>query len=140
MRKKIFWMLIIFFSINLILSIYLEFRDLNTAIPICGISNENGCLDITKSDYAYTFGIKNTILGIAASMLFIILTIKYYIRPHKHLRLVKNISLAVAMIFALRFLYIQFFILKEICPYCLIIDALTVASFFVFYFETKNAF
>ncbi len=138
MRKKIFIALILLFTLNLILSSYLEFQDLQENTGICNIApGTTNCSNVQTSQYAYTFGIKNTTAGIFASILFIVLTTIYYRNPHKHMKLAKNVLLFAAAFFAVRFIYIQFFVLKQICPYCLIIDTLTIISFLVFYFETK---
>ncbi len=139
MRKKVYIILMIFFAINLILSSYLEFKDSNENAGICNISpGTTNCSTVQQSQYAYTLGLKNTTLGIAFSILFMVLTTIYYKNPHKHLKVLKNFLLFFAAFFAVRFIYIQFFILKQICPYCLIVDTLTVANFLIFYFETKN--
>jgi uncharacterized membrane protein len=139
MRKQVYVLLILLFSINLALSLYLEFKDFNLSeTGICNlVPGKTDCSTVQNSEYSYTIGLKNTTIGIIFSTLFIVLTTFYYKHRHANIKLAKNILLAFASLGALRFIYIQFFVIKQICPYCLIIDILTLISFVVFYFETK---
>lgn len=140
MRKQVYVLLMLLFSINLLLSLYLSYKDFSASqTALCNlVPGKTDCLAVQQSPYSYTMGIKNTTVGIIFSTLFIVLTTIYYKHRHANLKLVKNVLLAVAAIGALRFVILQFFVIKQICPYCLIVDALTIISFVVFYFETKE--
>jgi len=73
------------------------------------------CKTVLTSKYSQTFGINNSLLGMIYFSFIIILN---YFNKEK---IVKLLSIFSAL-FALYLIYIMFFVLKEICYYCLIVD------------------
>lgn len=134
MNKKILSILIIIFIINFSLSLYLQVKE-SQALPICGINLNSGCNSVGQSIYAQIFGIKLTLIGIFSFPILAILILLNYKKKIKHLEKLLTFILLVSGIFAARLLFIQFFVLKEICKYCLVIDTLTIASLVMFYFS-----
>lgn len=132
MKKRILVILIAIFLINFSLSLYIGIKD-SQVLPICGINIASSCNQVTESSYSTFLGIKNTLIRIIIFPLLAIYFLYYYLTKKKYLKNLGIIILSFSTIYALRLLFIQFFVLKEICRYCLIIDTLTIASLIIFY-------
>ncbi len=83
---------------------------------------EDACTSEEKKTYDSFLGIKNAHLGLFVFTLLSLITISHIREPHKHKKKIINIGLIFGAIIALYFLYIQAFVLKEFCKYCLVID------------------
>src|SRR3989344_5197785 len=81
-----------------------------------------GCNFVTSSKYAYTFEIKNSIYGIIIFSILTLLTISQSLKPNKRKKKIINISIIVGSLISVYFLYLQQFVLKEYCKYCLVVD------------------
>ena len=134
MNKKILTVLIAIFLINFSLSLYIQIKD-SQSLPICGINIASSCNQVTESSYSTVLGIKNTTIGIVVFPLLAIFMLVYYKIRKKYLKSIGSLILACSAIFALRLIYIQFFVLREICKFCIIIDTLTILSFLIFYYS-----
>ena len=99
---------------------------------LLGGSNETTCdTNCAENDYTKTFGINNGLYGIIIfSILFLIAFYLFYKenicpenkKSYKKLKLFINAGIIIGSIIAIYFLYLQQFILKKYCPYCLVID------------------
>ncbi len=114
MKYKIF---LAIFVISLISSIILA-TDSSSGICKPG----NGCDTVNNSSYGYTLGIKNSYYGIFLFSLMSFLTLFHINRPTRHTRMIIHAAIIVAAAIALYFLYLQFFVIRAICEFCLIID------------------
>lgn len=96
---------------------------------------QEGCETVKNSEYAYTFGINNGYYGI---IIFAILSAVLFLQirnPSNKKRIILNIALLIGSIVALRFIYIQAFILKSYCTSCLIIDVSVLISTILIIFK-----
>lgn len=89
-----------------------------------------GCDVVTTSKYSEILGVPVSLLG-AVYYLSVFVFVAYYLDSHK----LRSLSLAAYATFAgfsasLYFMYIQFFILKALCIYCLF-SALTSTLLFI---------
>lgn len=119
MKNKKEVILLIIFMLCLAASIILSFVPLEKA---CG-GVSNGCYIVNTSQYETTLGIKNSNIGIAAFVMLIVFTLER--RFYKKTKLNKSIitlGVIVGALFSIYFLYIQFFVLKLMCKYCMVID------------------
>ena len=123
MKYKI---LLILFVISLLASLTLSF------LPVAEICNpEIGCEVIHHSSYNYMFGIQNSYFGVlffALGALLIYSQIKNATKQKKNLI---HAAVIIGSIIALYFLYLQQFILKSYCLYCLTVDFSMIASLIV---------
>jgi len=126
MKYKIF--LLIFF-LSLISSVILFS---NSVTGICDPGK--GCDIVNSSVYGSTLGIKNSLYGIFIFSFMIILTFFHMNRPNNHTRRIIHAAVILGSAVALYFLYLQFFIIRVFCTYCLVIDfGLLIALIFLFY-------
>jgi uncharacterized membrane protein len=83
---------------------------------------ETNCYAVQTSQYETTFGIKNAHAGLVIFSIMIMLTLFYIKKPSKNKKNIINLGIIAGSLFALYFLYIQFFVIDAICKYCMIID------------------
>jgi len=114
MKYKIF---LAIFVISLISSIILA-TDNSTGICRPG----NGCDTVNGSSYGSTLGIKNSYYGVVLFSFMTLLTLFHINRPTRHTRIIIHTAIILAGAVALYFLYLQFFVIKAICEFCMVID------------------
>jgi uncharacterized membrane protein len=131
MKQKI---LLTLFTISLTFSILLAFTP--TEI-ICG-DQTSSCTIVQNSEYQETLGINNSILGIMAFTILILITASNIKNPtsQKQKALLALVSLSAAG--ATYFIYIQAFVIKALCPYCMIIDISIILALIVLTIKRKN--
>ncbi len=130
--RKIIGILI---SFQLFFSIYLAYAEYNSqGICIFG----KACETVQNSVYGQLFGIKLTYLGPFA---FLILFAFYYLSYKKVFYNLFLLAATLGAASASYLLYIQFFILKQICSTCFLIDSTLLLVFILTaadYFLNKN--
>tara|TARA_Y100000310_G_C20590994_1_gene767966 strand:- start:372 stop:788 length:417 start_codon:yes stop_codon:yes gene_type:complete len=95
--------------------------------------DETSCNQVQNSIYGEIMGFKVNKLGtIGFTLLFVAFLIEY---KHKKKTLSLGLS-TLGALFALYFLYIQFFVLKTLCSQCLIID---FSMLLIFYLAIKQS-
>lgn len=126
MKYKIF--LVIFF-LGLISSIIITS---NTSTGICDPGN--GCDVVNSSQYGSTLGIHNSVYGIWIFSFLILLTFFHISKPNNHTRRAIHGAIILGSVVAIYFLYLQIFVIKTFCEFCLVADfALLVGLGFMFY-------
>ncbi len=126
MKYKLF---LAVFIISLISSIVL-FSNSSTGICQPG----NGCDIVNNSNYGSTLGVKNSFYGIIVFSFMILLTIFHISRPNKHTRRMLHLAVIFGSLVSLYFLYLQIFVIKAFCEFCLIVDlGLLMALGFMIY-------
>ncbi len=89
-------------------------------------SGANSCYTVQNSIYGSIFGISNAILGmIGFGILAGLITLQLYF-PKKTIFYTILTGIFIAGISAISLLYIQAFVLKVYCIYCLVIDLLSL--------------
>ena len=126
MKYKIF---LFVFAVSLISSIILFS---NSLTGICDPGK--GCDVVNSSVYGSTLGIKNSLYGIFIFSFMILLTAFHMNKPNRHTRRIIHAAVILGSVIALYFLYLQFFVIRIFCSFCLIIDfGLLIALIFLFY-------
>ena len=126
MKYKIF---LFIFVVALISSIALT---LDSSTGVCTLGGN--CDTVNSSPYGSILGIKNSIYGIFIFSLMILLTGFHMRRPNRQTRKIIHAAVIFGSMIALYFLYLQFFIIRTFCTYCLIVDfSLIIALIFLFY-------
>ena|SRR3989338_4805678 len=122
--KLKYYLLIFLFLISLTSSLILTFKE---TPPIC----EGGCDLVQTSKYAETLGIKNSIFGIFAFAILLVMTYLETKKPSRKKRSIIRLGIIIGAVIALYFLYLQLFILKSFCTYCLVVDISLVLSLII---------
>ncbi len=132
MKYKI---LLIIFLISLISSIII----LSTAprdSTFC--SPDGGCNSVQNSKYAYLFGISNSIYGIFIFAFLSLITFMHIKKPKPIKKLLINSGVIIGFFIALYFIFLQIFILKAFCKWCLVIDFSMIIAFFLVILKKDN--
>ena len=117
-KEKKYIAILIIFILAIIASVILSFVSIEQA---CG-GTQTGCYAVNTSQYEKTFGIKNGYIGLTLFSILAIITLLHIIHPSKANKRIIVTGIIFGTLFAIYFLYIQFFILKAICKYCMVID------------------
>ena len=125
-NKTKYSIILILMILATVASLVLSFVSLEQA---CG--NSESCMFVQTSQYETTFGIKNAHIGLIAFPLLAILTIFELKKTNKYRKTLLTLGIILGSIFSIYFLCIQFFILKAICKYCLVVDIGVLISLFL---------
>lgn len=126
MKYKIF---LFVFVISLLSSIVLYS---NSLTGICDPGK--GCDIVNGSVYGSTLGMKNSVHGIFIFSFMIILTLFHMKKPNKHTRRILHLAIIIGSAIAIYFLYLQIFVIKVICSFCILVDiGLLVSLIFMIY-------
>ncbi|HOF43888.1 MAG TPA: vitamin K epoxide reductase family protein [Candidatus Pacearchaeota archaeon] len=117
-NKTKYTIILTIFLISLIFSGILTFVSLEEA---CG-GIQTTCYAVQTSQYESTFGIKNSNIGLVAFSIMAILVFLHIKQPTKYKKQMIVAGIIGGTIFALYFLYIQFFVIDALCKYCMVID------------------
>ncbi|MER3570112.1 MAG: hypothetical protein C4348_00645 [Patescibacteria group bacterium] len=121
--------IILFLSIlNLIVSSYLFYLDLKKEVPFCLINS--GCEFIFQSKYSRIFNIPIAFLGIVYFLILLIFSFLIFKGKNYLIKFFK-IIITFGFLFALYLIYLQFFVIKSFCQYCLVVDFSTIIMFFL---------
>jgi uncharacterized membrane protein len=126
-KYKIFWVI---FSLSLVVSAILATQ---STPPIC----KGGCDSVTTSKYAYLFGIKTSIYGVFIFLFLSVLTYLHIRNPSRNKKIIINLGIIFGSLVALYFVYLQHFVLKSYCKYCLVIDISLIISLIVLLISLK---
>lgn len=110
--------ILIIFILAIIASAILTFVSVEQA---CG-GIQTTCYAVQTSQYETTFGIKNAHIGLFAFTFLAILTFLHLKKPSKYKKNLLILGTIAGSLFAVYFLYLQFFVLDALCRYCMVID------------------
>lgn len=116
--------LLTIFIICLVTSTLLAFTPTE---KICG-EETSSCSVVQNSKYERILGVNNSYFGIAAFLALIFLTLSQSKYPKKNKKLFLNLGVTVCALGAMYFIYLQLFIIKAICPYCMVVDTGSIAA------------
>ena len=117
LSKHKYRIFLIIFIISFLASLSLS---LESPQKIC--TAEKGCDTVQNSKYAFAFGIKNSDYGILIFAILIIITSLHMQKPTKHKKKIINLSIFLGSLIALYFIYLQQFVLKSYCKFCMVVD------------------
>ena len=107
---------------------YLTVQHYFGAIPFCVITT--GCETVLTSEWHKIFGIPVAFIGAIYYLFLFLLTIAYLDSGRRGLMLLAASATPIGFIASIWFVYLQFFVLKEICSYC-VVSALTSTTLFI---------
>ena len=120
-------LLLTLFAISLAFSILLAFTPTD---KLCG-PETSSCSIVQNSEYKEILGINNAILGITAFTILIAITILHIKNPRKETKTFLALGVLFSTIGALYFIYLQLFVIKALCPYCMAIDISTLLALII---------
>jgi uncharacterized membrane protein len=121
--KYKYYLLLFLYLAALTSAIFLSVKPLP---EIC--SPQEGCSIVLSTTYAQIAGIKVSLLGIIALSLTLAIIITQIIKKDQIKRKIINTMVIIGGLLALRFLYLQEFVIHSFCKYCLISDiSLTIS-------------
>ncbi len=147
MNKKIkilFWLLIIAW---LIISSYLTFLHYSDTSVYCPTWNVwfqitwdkwNSCDKVLQSDYAVMFWIPTALFGV---LFYIFIGLMFLLSEFKKNTYFKNIlfiSIIIWLLKSIHFTYLQFFVIKWFCLYCLSSAIIILILFFIILYFLKK--
>ncbi|MBI2057453.1 MAG: vitamin K epoxide reductase family protein [Candidatus Yanofskybacteria bacterium] len=130
MSKNLKWLLVgfaVFSLIGFLDASYLTVQHYKNGILPCLLFT--GCDKVTSSSYAKVAGMPVSFLGAGYYFIVLVSTILYFDTGNKKvLSILKNLPIA-GFIATLWFLFLQFFIIKAICFYCIVSAVTSIALF-----------
>jgi len=118
MSKLKYVVLIAILFLSFLASVILSFLSPEQA---CG-GVQTTCYTVQTSPYEKTFGINNSYLGLIIFPLLAIFALSHLNNPKKYKKQILMFGLIFSSVFALYFLYLQFFVLNAMCKYCMVVD------------------
>ncbi|MCR4323518.1 MAG: hypothetical protein NUV37_00935 [Nanoarchaeota archaeon] len=119
-------MLLTIFLVAIITSALLAF------VPISNLcapnDNSSGCSFVQSSTYSKILGVNNSYIGLVAFIALFFITLSHMFRPRKEKELIILVGVVIASLLAVYFIYLQVFILKAFCTYCMIVDVLSILA------------
>jgi uncharacterized membrane protein len=122
--------ILLLISLALISSIILTFVPIEQA---CGLET-SGCYQVQTSQYEEIMGMKTAHLGLVAFSILFIITFLHSKKPTKQTKKLIQTGLILGSLMAIYFLYLQFFVLKAICKYCMVTDLGVLLALVIMFF------
>jgi len=124
MAKSKYIFLLTIFIISFIVSAILAFSHIE---QVCK-GSEITCSTVQNSDYRTSFGVSNNYLGLFAFGVMVVLTFSHIKKPKKYKKHIITLGILLGSAMAIYFIYLQFFVLKILCKYCMIVNTGTLLS------------
>ena len=126
--------LLIFSAVGFLVSSYVWYKhSFKKEKLVCTIGND--CAKVIDSKYGKVFGVPSSIIGIFYFGFIFVVGLMYFLFPEffilNYVFLGKIIITGIAALFSIYSIFLQFFILKELCEYCLSLSVLGIAIFVV---------
>jgi uncharacterized membrane protein len=135
--KGVLLILIVFLSV---FSGYLAMKE-SSGSTVCLTGNDySDCESVQSSKYGKILGIKVSTLGPVAYLLLLVAYLLSYsnYKYRENYREIYQIMVSIGVLFAFYFLYIQFFVLYQICSTCLVLDLGTILVGVLSFVEYKR--
>jgi len=131
MDKKLFWLSIFLTALGILVSIYMTVYKLTSNNAMCMGSGD--CSTVNSSPYSEIYGIPVAFVGVLGyGAIFALLLIKNRAgRFIEQNSLLATFGLSITgFVFTLYLVYLEFFILKAFCPFC-VTSQITMTLLFV---------
>jgi uncharacterized membrane protein len=127
-------LILLFIVLEIIFSIFLAYSYYSDKV-ICAPGFD--CAAVQNSPYSEIFGIKLPVIGIAS---FVALLVIFLLsQKSKRMEYIFLLGTFIGAMGAIRFLYIQFIVLRKVCSNCLAIDLLAIAIFIFTLYDFKQS-
>lgn len=125
------------------ISVYLSYTSIVTGRSPAGCGSGSGCAEVLGSKWSYLIHVPVSVY--AALVYTHLLACLFMAKSRKHAgyelaRVILSIYAAVILGAALWFIYLQLFVVKAVCPYCMADHALGIAlaGVLIFYLRTRR--
>lgn len=129
MSKAKYIVLIAIFFLSFVASAILSFIPPEQA---CG-GIQTTCYAVQTSEYEKTLGINNSYFGLIAFPLLLIFALSHIKSPKKYKKQIIATGIVFGSIFSIYFIYIQFFAIKALCKYCMVVDVGALLSLIIIF-------
>lgn len=127
-EKAVLIYILVISVINLFVASYIEINKV-LAIDSC-FKGMAGCAVVDASAFSDIAGLPLSIIGILAFLVIAILALAQIKKPSEKRKKLLGLLILLAAIFSLYLIFLQAFIIKAFCRYCLFVDLLTLSMFF----------
>jgi len=127
--KKYIYVILALALIGFTDAMYLTVSHYTGAELSCNISS--GCESVTNSQYSTIFGIPVALFGAIFYLATALFSVAYLDRGKKIILTVIKSMAPFAFMFSAWFIYVQLFVLHEICQYCMLSAGLSITIFFI---------
>ncbi len=137
--RKVYWFILAVSIINMVLSGIVLQEHKGPSSNICPISNSVfKCDAVLTSSYASFFGIPVALIGLVSFGLVALIAWYGLVMGSALAEEILVVLLVLGSLGALRFLFIQAFVLDAFCPYCVTIDTLLILAAVIFLYKKKQ--
>lgn len=129
-KNKIYIAISVISLIALIFSVIIEIQktqnnqSLNNVCSALGGPNQ--CESVQNSQYGRIFSIDNAYYGITGFSIMLLLSLLYLWKNSKFAMILIIIGSIIAGLLSLWLVYVQAFLLKLYCPFCMVVDLLSI--------------
>ena len=134
-NNKIFYWLIALASLGFFDASYLTAKYFNGHIN-CSLIN--GCQEVLNSSYSHWGPVPTASLGLAYYLLIIFSSLLYLQYQHKIAIKILKLMPSLGLIFSLWLTYLQIWVIKALCQYCLLSALISLGLFIASYQLNKN--
>lgn len=128
--KKILITYIVIALLGLVDSVYLTYTRLLGITPPCGVSIFSGCAVVARSAYSVLLGIPLSVYGIVFYGISILIAAILLYKNIQHGAFFLMTVSTAGLVSSLYFIYIQIFVIKALCIYC-VFSAICALALFV---------
>lgn len=133
-------LVIIFFAvislIGLADTVFVTINHYKGVIPPCTLLN--GCETVLTSKYSEVFGVPIALIGAMFYLTVFLFSLAYLRTKNNKIIIVFLVLTALAFLMSLFFIYLQFFVIKAVCEYCLTSAAASTILFITSIFMAKR--
>ncbi len=129
-RASVIGILILSFC-GLVDSIYITQHEVSGTPLLCNIQNFNGCNIVAASPYAHLFGIPIAEFGVLFYSIIFVLAALEIVIFDQLLRRVLQIASLVGVLASFYFIFVQVFLIRALCTYCLASAFITILILFL---------
>ncbi|MBI5401694.1 vitamin K epoxide reductase family protein [Candidatus Wolfebacteria bacterium] len=129
----IFWVLSFVGFLN---ALYLFVKKIFGSPITCYIFK--GCEAVTNSPYSLIFGIPLSFFGVLFYLAIFLVSVRYFQTQNVKLFKIIFYFACLGLLFALYYLFLQIFVIKALCVYCLVSAAVSVGLFITGLISLKN--
>ena len=99
---------------------------------------QNTCEIVQNGSYGSFKGINNSYLGIGVFLFLALITFSHIKKPRKYKKTIIHAGVILGSVIALYFIYLQQFVLKAYCKYCIVIDIVVLIALIIAIFTWKK--
>ncbi|PIQ73512.1 hypothetical protein COV58_02090 [Candidatus Roizmanbacteria bacterium CG11_big_fil_rev_8_21_14_0_20_36_8] len=119
-RRVIVWLATIMVMFGFLDTLYLSYNHFNSSIIICSEGIFGNCGEVLNSQYSTVFGFPLAVIGLIYYFIFgYLFWVALTLGGKLYKRLI-FIQTALGLVFSAYLTFLQFFIIKSLCPYCLL--------------------